>query len=131
VLGSPLPADPLEKGPTLLALGSVYRRARRKRDARAALEEAVVLFEALPVPLWAERARREAARIGGRVPAGDVLTETERRIAGLVAEGRSNGEIAKALFLSRKTVEWNLSNVYRKLGVRSRAELARRHPDLP
>ena len=123
--------DPLEKGRTLLALGSVYRRARRKRDARATLEEAVVLFEALPAPLWAERARREAARIGGRAPAGDVLTETERRIAGLVAEGRSNGEVAKALFLSRNTVEWHLSNVYRKLGVRSRAELARRHPDLP
>jgi DNA-binding CsgD family transcriptional regulator len=123
--------DPLEKGRTLLALGSVYRQARRKRDARAALDDSVALFEALPAPLWAERARREAARIGGRVPAGDVLTETERRIAHLVAEGRSNGEVAKALFLSRKTVEWNLSNVYRKLGVRSRAELARRHPDLP
>jgi DNA-binding CsgD family transcriptional regulator len=123
--------DPLEKGRTLLALGSVYRQARRKRDARAALDEAVAVFEALPAPLWAERSRREAARIGGRVSAGDVLTETERLIADLVAEGRSNGEVAKALFLSRKTVEWNLSNVYRKLGIRSRAELARRHLDLP
>jgi DNA-binding CsgD family transcriptional regulator len=119
--------EPLEHGRTLLALGSVYRQARRKRDARATLGQALAIFEALPAPLWAERVRAESGRIGGRVSSGRELTETERRIADLVAEGRSNREVATELFLSRKTVEWNLSNVYRKLGVRSRTELARRH----
>ena len=117
-------SEPLERGRTLLALGSIHRRERRKRVARETLNEAAVVFESLPAPLWIERARREAARIGGRVPTGAELTEVERRIAELVAEGRSNAEVARALVVSRKTVEWNLSNVYRKLGVRSRTELA-------
>jgi ATP/maltotriose-dependent transcriptional regulator MalT len=119
-------AEPLERGRTLLALGSVHRRARRKRLARETLGKAEAMFESLPAPLWAERARREAARIGGRVAVGGELTEVERRIAELVAEGRSNAEVARVLVVSRKTVEWNLSNVYRKLGVRSRTELARK-----
>jgi DNA-binding CsgD family transcriptional regulator len=119
-------SEPLERGRTLLALGSVHRQARRKRLARETLAEAAAVFESLPAPLWIDRAKREAARIGGRVPTGDELTEVERRIAELVAEGRSNAEVARALVVSRKTVEWNLSNVYRKLGVRSRTELARR-----
>jgi ATP/maltotriose-dependent transcriptional regulator MalT len=118
--------EPLERGRTLLALGSVHRRARRKRLARETLAEAEAIFESLPAPLWAERARSEAARIGGRVATGNELTEVERRIAKLVAEGRSNAEVASELVVSRKTIEWNLSNVYRKLGVRSRTELARR-----
>ena len=120
--------EPIERGRTLLALGSVHRRARRKRLAREILGEAEAIFGSLPAPLWAERARREAARIGGRVTRGTELTEVERQIAELVAEGRSNAEVASALVVSRKTVEWNLSNVYRKLGVRSRTELARRAP---
>jgi DNA-binding CsgD family transcriptional regulator len=118
--------EPLERGRTLLALGSVHRRARRKRLARETLAEAEAIFESLPAPLWAERARNEAARIGGRVARRTELTEAERRIAELVADGRSNAEVASELVVSRKTVEWNLSNVYRKLGVRSRTELARR-----
>ena len=84
------------------------------------------LFERLPAPLWAERARRELARIGGRRVADGALTETERRVVELVAAGRSNNEVARELVVSTKTVEWNLSKVYRKLGVRSRAELAAR-----
>jgi DNA-binding CsgD family transcriptional regulator len=123
--------EPLEHGRTLLALGSVHRRARRKRLARQTLAEAEAIFESLPAPLWAERARKEAARIGGRVATGTELTEVERQIAELVAEGRSNAEVASALVISRKTVEWNLSNVYRKLGVRSRTELARRTSTQP
>jgi DNA-binding CsgD family transcriptional regulator len=118
--------EPLELGRTLLVLGSVHRRARRKRLARETLDAAAAAFESLPAPLWLERARRETARIGGRVPTGATLTEVERRIAALVAEGRSNAEVARELVVSRKTVEWNLSNIYRKLGVRSRTELARR-----
>jgi DNA-binding CsgD family transcriptional regulator len=118
--------EPLERGRTLLALGSVHRRERRKRLARETLAEAEAIFESLPAPLWAERARQEAARIGGRVASGTELTEVERQIAELVAEGRSNAEVASVLVVSRRTVEWNLTNVYRKLGVRSRTELARR-----
>jgi DNA-binding CsgD family transcriptional regulator len=118
-----------ERARTLLALGSSRRRAKRKRAARDALGEAAEIFESLGAPLWAELARKEIARIGGRTAAADgELSETERRIADLVAQGRSNKEVAAALSLSPKTVEWNLSKVYAKLGVRSRAELAsRRH----
>jgi DNA-binding CsgD family transcriptional regulator len=118
--------EPLERGRTLLALGSVYRQARRKRDARTTLDQAITVFEAVGAPLWVDRARRQAARIGGRVRAGGDLSETERRIAKLVSDGRSNAEVARAMSISRKTVEWNLSNIYRKVGVRSRTELARR-----
>ena len=118
--------EPFELGRSLLALGTARRRARQKRPAVTPLTEAIELFDQLPAPLWAERARRELARIGGRRVADGELTETERRVAALVATGRSNAEVAQALTLSSKTVEWNLSKVYRKLGVRSRTELAAR-----
>ena len=89
-----------------------------------------VLPEGQPAPSdgsLPEQARSELARIGGRsAVAGDELSETEQRIADLVAQGRTNKEVAAALSLSPKTVEWNLSKVYAKLGVRSRAELASR-----
>ncbi len=120
--GSP----PLEIGRTLLALGTVRRRAAKKRAARETLERALELFEALGARVWADRARRELARIGGRTASRRALSGTESEIAELVADGRSNHEVAQALHLSPKTVEWNLSKIYRKLGVRSRAELAAR-----
>ena len=117
---------PFERARTLLSLGSARRRARRKGSAREALREAEVIFESLGATLWAERARQELARIGGRAaPAGTELSETERLVADLVAQGRSNREVAAALSLSPKTVEWNLSKVYAKLDVHSRVELAR------
>jgi DNA-binding CsgD family transcriptional regulator len=116
--------DPLERARTLLALGAVRRRQRKKGAARDALEEACLFFDGLPAPLWAERARGELARLGGRPASRWDLTETERLIADLVAEGRTNREVADALFISVKTVEWNLSKVYGKLGIRSRTELA-------
>ena len=110
---------------TLLAHGTILRRRRQKRVAHEQLERAFEIFERLGAKLWAEKTRSELARIGGRaLAAGDELSETERRIADLVREGRSNKEVAAALSLSPKTVEWNLSKVYAKLGVRSRAELA-------
>lgn len=118
--------DPFQHARTLLALGTTQRRAKRRRAARETLEHALAAFERLPAPLWAEKARAELARIGGRVPSRGELTEAERRIAALVAEGRSNREVAAALFLTEHTVETALSRVYRKLGVRSRAELASR-----
>ena len=114
---------------TLLVHGSILRRRQQKRRAREALEQAFAIFDRLGARVYAERAHSELARIGGRTAAaGENLSETERQIADLVAEGRTNKEVAAALSLSPKTVEWNLSKVYAKLGVRSRAELASRRP---
>jgi DNA-binding CsgD family transcriptional regulator len=88
------------------------------------LEQALAIFEQLGAPLWAEQARAELKRIGGRAPSRGELTEAEHRIAALVAEGRTNREVAAALFVTEHTVERALTRAYRKLGVRSRAELA-------
>jgi DNA-binding CsgD family transcriptional regulator len=115
---------PLELGRTLLTRGLIARRAKRKRDAREALEEAVEIFEGLPAPLWAAKAQGELDRIGGRRPRPGRLTPTEDRIARLAAVGRTNQEIADALFVSVRTIESHLSHAYAKLGVRSRTELA-------
>jgi DNA-binding CsgD family transcriptional regulator len=115
---------PLERGRTLLVRGRIARRAKRKREAREALEEAVALFERLPAPVWVEHATNELSRISGRRPSPSRLTPTEERIARLAAAGRTNQEIADALFLSIRTVESHLSRTYAKLGIRSRIELA-------
>jgi DNA-binding CsgD family transcriptional regulator len=117
---------PFERGRTLFALGSVRRRAREKRAAREALEEACRAFDDLGAALWAGRARDELARISGRRPASSDLTATEARLAALAAEGLANKEIAAALHMSVHTVEAHLTRIYRKLGIRSRAALARR-----
>jgi DNA-binding CsgD family transcriptional regulator len=114
---------PFERARTLIVLGALHRRAKRKAAARAALEEALAILEQIGVPLWAERARAELGRIGGRAQA-DGLTPTEQRVADLVAEGRSNKQVAGELFVSVRTVEANLTRVYAKLGIRSRTELA-------
>jgi DNA-binding CsgD family transcriptional regulator len=119
-------AQPFELARTLLTLGHVRRRARQKRPARDALQSALATFEGLGAVLWADKARAELARIGGRPPATGALTPGEVRVARLVAEGRSNKEVASALFISRQTVEGHLKRIYLKLGVRSRAELAHR-----
>lgn len=116
---------PFEQGRTLLALGSTQRRAKKKAAARKTLGSALSCFQELGAAIWAARARSELARIGGRAPSRDELTPTERRVAELVAEGRTNKEVAAALFVTDRTVEFHLSHVYRKLGVRSRSELAR------
>jgi DNA-binding CsgD family transcriptional regulator len=117
--------EPFERGRTMLALGGVQRRDRKKRAARASLESALEVFEELGAAVWASRARAELARVGGRASAAG-LTPTEERIAELIAAGRTYREVANALFISPKTVQWNLSKIYRKLGIRSRAELAGR-----
>ena len=123
LVDQPDPAWPFERGRTLLALGTVRRQAQQKAPAREALGQALAIFEGLPAPLWAEKARAELRRIGGRAPTSDELTESERRVAELAAQGRTNKEIAAELFMGVSTVEAHLSHVYRKLGVR-RAELA-------
>ncbi len=80
--------------------------------------------------MFAERARAELGRIGGRAPTSGELTAAERRVAELVAQGRTNKEVAGDLVVSVHTVEAALTQVYRKLGLRSRAELALRFPEL-
>jgi DNA-binding CsgD family transcriptional regulator len=116
--------DPFGRGRALLLLGTARRRARQKRSAREAIEAAVAGFEAIGASGWAERARGELGSIGGRTRE-DGLTPAERRVAALVAEGRTNREVAAALFLGERTVETHLTHVYAKLGIRSRTELAR------
>lgn len=114
---------PVDRGRTLLALGAAQRRANRRREARATLGQALDQFERAGSAIWADRARAELERIGGRAPSGG-LTPAEHRVAELVAAGGSNKEVAQALFVTVKTVEANLSRIYAKLGVRSRVELA-------
>ena len=105
---------PLERGRTLLALGTIRRQAQQKGPARAALEQAVAIFEELGARLWAAKARGELARISGRRPAAEQLTATEHQVAALAAHGRSNKEIAAELYMGVSTVEAHLSAVYRK-----------------
>jgi DNA-binding CsgD family transcriptional regulator len=116
--------DPFGRARALLALGAIRRRGRQKRAAREAIEAAVEAFDAIGAAGWAAKARSELGGIGGRVREPG-LTPAERRVAALVAEGHTNREVAAALFLGERTVETHLSHVYAKLGVRSRAELAR------
>jgi DNA-binding CsgD family transcriptional regulator len=124
LLGKPEPPWPFERARTLHCLGMVRRQAQQKKAAREALEQALAIFEELGARLWAEKARAELRRISGRAPSSAELTETERRVAGLAAEGRSNKQIAAELYMGVSTVEAHLSRVYRKLGIRSRAALA-------
>ncbi len=116
-------AEPFERARLLLALGRVRRRAKQRKQAREALGEALAIFERTGSPAWADAARAEVARCGVRAAEGE-LTVSERRVAELVAQGMSNREIAAAAFISPKTVEANLARVFRKLGFRSRAQLA-------
>jgi DNA-binding CsgD family transcriptional regulator len=114
---------PLERARTLLCLGVTRRRAHQKRAAREALEQAGSIFEESAARPWAHKARAELARIAGRRPNSNELTETEHRVAELAAAGRSNKEIAAELFMGLSTVEAHLSRTYRKLGIRSRTSL--------
>jgi len=115
---------PFERARTLLAHGQVLRRLKQKREARAVFEEALAIFDQLGAEPWVRRAEEELARVAVR-RAPEQLSPTEARIAGLAAAGRSNAEIAAEVFVSRKTVEANLARAYRKLGIRSRAQLSR------
>ena len=117
---------PLEVGRTLLLKGQLHRRAKEKSAARDVLTEAVAMFESAGALWWADRARDELGRVNIRPAAPLELTPTERKIAELAGQGLTNKEIAAAVFVSLKTVEANLARVYRKLGIRSRVELAAR-----
>ena len=122
---------PFELGRTLLVRGTVERRAKRKREARDTLTKALEVFDGLGAASWADRTRAELARIGGRAASSVDLTPTEARVAALVAAGSTNREVADALFVSVHTVEANLKRIYRKLGIRSRTELASKFPSGP
>jgi DNA-binding CsgD family transcriptional regulator len=113
---------PLELARTLIVKGQIERRRKHKAAAREMLEAALAICEQIGARLWADRARAELARLGaGRHP--NELTPTEARVASLAASGLTNSEVAAGAFMSQKTVEANLSRIYRKLGIRSRAEL--------
>ena len=115
---------PFELARTQLFVGQLQRRQRRRDVASATLREALAAFEELGTSLWAERARGELNRASG-IRTRAELTASERRVAELAATGITNREMAAALFISPKTVEANLARVYRKLNIRSRAELGR------
>jgi DNA-binding CsgD family transcriptional regulator len=114
---------PLEVARAYHALGGLERRAHRRGAARAALAEAVRRYAAAQAAPWHAVAESELHRLdGGR---GMGLSDTERRIVELVRAGATNREIARATFLSVKAVEANLTRLYRRLGVRNRAQLSR------
>jgi DNA-binding NarL/FixJ family response regulator len=113
---------PFERARTLLVQGRILRRLKQKREARAALDQALAGFEQLGDVMWARTTASELRRLATR-RAPDALTPTERRIAELAASGLSNPEISARVYVSRKTVEANLARVYRKLGISSRAQL--------
>lgn len=117
---------PFERARTQLVLGQLQRRQRRRDVAVVTLTEALSCFEAMGTRLWAERAAAELARtrFGPSKIAG--LTPSEQRVADLAAKGMTNRDVAAELFISPKTVEANLSRIYRKLQIHSRAELGRR-----
>jgi DNA-binding CsgD family transcriptional regulator len=122
---------PLEQARTLLCYGQRLRRVRRRRDARHQLNKALALFENAGAVSWARQCRAEIAATGqhprpSHSPPVGRLTAQERQIALYAAEGLTNREIAIRLFLSPKTIDYHLGNIYRKLLVRSRHELIHR-----
>jgi DNA-binding CsgD family transcriptional regulator len=121
-------STPFERARTELAYGERLRRERSRTDARAPLRAALETFERLGARLWAERARAELRASGasstrGAVAVADVLTPHELQVAMIVARGATNKEAAASLFVSPKTVEHHLGQIYRKLDLRSRTEL--------
>jgi DNA-binding NarL/FixJ family response regulator len=115
-----------DRARTLLIAGRINRRAKAKSDARVLLTEAEREFASFGATAWQAQAAAELARVNVRPSAPSELTETERLVAQLAASGLSNKEVADRTFLAVKTVEANLARVYRKLGIRSRAELGAR-----
>jgi DNA-binding CsgD family transcriptional regulator len=121
---------PFEIARTQLCLGERRRRARRRTDARVPLRAALETFHALGARAWTERAARELRACGGSTgdqEANDPteeLTPHELQVALVVARGATNREAASQLFVSPKTIDFHLRNVYRKLDIRSRSQLA-------
>jgi DNA-binding CsgD family transcriptional regulator len=127
---SALAASParLEHAHALVELGAALRRANRRREAREPVAQGLDIADRCGADVLRRRALEELAAIGvrprrTRLSGLEALTASERRVARMAAEGASNKEIAQALFVTHKTIEKHLGNAYRKLGVRSRAEL--------
>jgi DNA-binding CsgD family transcriptional regulator len=116
---------PFELARTLLVNGMIERRAKHKAAARESLGQALGIFEHLGAPLWMGKARRELSKIATH-PAVDGLTETEHRMAALIARGQTNRQIAAAMFITENTVQTHIRHIFQKLGVKSRTELAAR-----
>ena len=117
-----------EEARTRLVLGEALRRERRRGEAREQLSAATAAFAAVGAAAWAGRARDELRATGARLPraaSGAALTAQESRVARMVADGLSNKEIAARLVVSPKTVEGHLRNIFEKLGVSSRTQMAR------
>ena len=120
---------PLEGAWSRLVAGVIERRARKRAVARAYFEQARDACRAAGIEALARRADVELARTGGRASTDTgALTPAEAQVARLVVSGHTNVEVAALLHMSTKTVEANLTRIYRKLGVRSRTELAARAP---
>jgi DNA-binding CsgD family transcriptional regulator len=122
--------NPFDRARTQLLYGEFLRRQKRRVDAREQLRSALSEFERLRAEPWAERSRGELRASGEtarkRDPSSiDHLTPQEMQIARLVGEGLSNKEAAAQLFLSPRTVDYHLRNVFAKLGITSRSELIR------
>jgi DNA-binding CsgD family transcriptional regulator len=126
----PRTVRPFEHARAALAYGAQLRRDRKRGRAREHLRTAMTIFEELGAEPWEERARAELRATGETINRGDPsallrLTPQELRIARLVSDGLSNKDVAAHLFLSHRTVEYHLYKVFTKLGIASRAELAR------
>ena len=117
-------AMPFERARTLILLGQLQRRLRLKLAAAETFGEALRDFERMGAALWADKVRDEIDRTKVATPQKATLTPTEQKIAELATSGMTNRDIASTLFISLKTVEANLTQIYRKLGIRSRAQLA-------
>lgn len=116
-------AMPIAYARTLLALGRVRRRQRKRTGARSVVDEAAAIFNAVGSARWADQARGELTKLDAGTTATGDLTPNQERVARLAASGLTNREVAASLVVSSKTVEAHLARAYRKLGIRSRAEL--------
>ena len=121
---------PFERARTHLAYGEFLRRSRRRVDAREQLRTALQTFQDLGAEPWLQRAELELRASGETARKRDAttsvaLTAQERQIAASVAQGLSNREVAAELFLSPRTIDFHLRNVFAKTGITSRSELAR------
>ncbi|HEX7310340.1 MAG TPA: LuxR C-terminal-related transcriptional regulator, partial [Gaiellaceae bacterium] len=119
----------LDTGRARLAAGTALRRAGERRRAAEKLEAAKAIFSELGANLWTERAAKELRRASPRPRHDRELTPAERQVAAVVAAGRTNKEVAAQLYTTVATVEAHLTRIYRKLGIRSRTELARQVAD--
>jgi DNA-binding NarL/FixJ family response regulator len=116
---------PLDRARSLLVAGAAKRRAGQRRQAADSLASAIEILDELGAALWLERAEDELRRASPRPRRDRDLTSAEQRVAALVAQGLKNREVAAQLFTTVATVEAHLTQIYRKLGMRSRSELTR------